>query len=78
MYLRALQRELALFFNDLIAANRAAVAPGPAVSDCKLLRGSKGVALVELRCAVEASNCMAFDGVLFKRELLTVSTTSLG
>eukprot|EP00878_Enallax_costatus_P025643 GHUV01027454.1.p1 GENE.GHUV01027454.1~~GHUV01027454.1.p1 ORF type:complete len:292 (+),score=105.60 GHUV01027454.1:240-1115(+) len=66
------ERELALFFNDLIAANRAAVAPGPAVSDCKLLRGSRGVALLELRCSVEASNCMAFDGVHFKMTRLTV------
>ena len=74
----ALQRELALFFNDLIAANRAAVAPGPAVSDRKLLRGSRGVALLELRCSVEASNCMAFDGVHFKMARLMVSITLVG
>lgn len=70
-----LQRELALFFNDLIATHGAAVAPGPAVSDCKFMRGSRGVAMLELRCSVEASNCMAFDGVQFRNSYLKVGCT---
>ncbi|KAF6256884.1 hypothetical protein COO60DRAFT_57976 [Scenedesmus sp. NREL 46B-D3] len=61
-----LERDLATFFGELMAANRAVVAPGPAVLGCRLLRSQPDTAVLELRCSVEASNCLAFDGVVFR------------
>ncbi|WIA31001.1 hypothetical protein OEZ86_001042 [Tetradesmus obliquus] len=61
-----LERDLATFFGTLMAANGAVVAPGPAVLGCRLLRNQPDTALLELRCSVEASNCLAFDGVVFR------------
>lgn len=72
-----LQRDLATFFGELMAANGAVVAPGPAVLGCRLLRNQPDTALLELRCSVEASNCLAFDGVVFRGCCLRVSSALL-
>uniref|UniRef100_A0A383VA07 RRM domain-containing protein n=1 Tax=Tetradesmus obliquus TaxID=3088 RepID=A0A383VA07_TETOB len=69
---KVLERDLATFFGELMAANGAVVAPGPAVLGCRLLRNQPDTALLELRCSVEASNCLAFDGVVFRGCCLNV------
>jgi hypothetical protein len=53
-----------------MAAHGAAVAPGAAVTSCTLQGAGASsprapAAVLQLRCSVEASNCLAFDGQLF-------------
>jgi hypothetical protein len=43
-----------------------------------MLRNQPDTALLELRCSVEASNCLAFDGVVFRGCCLRVSNASGG
>lgn len=57
-----------------MAANGAAVAPGRAVVSCRIQGGSPLTALLQLRCSVEASNCLAFNKMPWNGIVLKVSS----
>jgi splicing factor U2AF subunit len=59
-----LQEELRTFFEGVMASTGAAVAPGPPISSVKV-SSDRSYAFLELRSIEEASNAMAFDGILF-------------
>jgi hypothetical protein len=61
-------------FEALMAAHHAAVAPGKAVQSANILPGSPASAVLQLRCSVEASNCLAFDGLAWNGAVLKVIT----
>ncbi|KAF8068237.1 dscc1 [Scenedesmus sp. PABB004] len=60
------QHDLVAFLVDLMRAHGAAVAPGAPVTDSSPLGHDRGAALLQMRSAVEASNCLAFDSVTFQ------------
>lgn len=59
-------------FEGLMAAYHAAVAPGKVVQGANIQPGSPASAVLQLRCSVEASNCLAFDGVACNGAVLKV------
>jgi hypothetical protein len=65
-------QDLRNIFEGLIAANHAAVAPGSAVKSCDIQPGSPASAVLQLRCSAEASNCLAFDGLVWNTAVLKV------
>lgn len=65
-------QDLRNVFEGLMAANHAAVAPGKAVNSCAIQPGSPASAVLQLRCSVEASNCLAFDGLVWNGTVLKV------
>jgi len=67
--LLCLQLELEDLFNAQSAAHGAAVGPGAPVVNVSM---TDGHALVLLRCSIEASNCLLFNGVQFKGGILEV------
>ncbi|KAF6250409.1 hypothetical protein COO60DRAFT_1299308 [Scenedesmus sp. NREL 46B-D3] len=58
------QEELRAFFEGVMASTGAAVAPGPPIASVKV-SSDRSYAFLELRSVEEASNAMAFDGILF-------------
>jgi hypothetical protein len=65
-------QELRNMFEGLMAANCAAVAPGKAVKSCDIQPGTPASAVLQLRSPVEASNCLAFDGLMWNGAVLKV------
>jgi hypothetical protein len=68
-------QDLRNIFEGLIAANQAAVAPGSAVKSCDIQPGSPASAVLQLRCSAEASNCLAFDGLVWNTAVLKVNSS---
>ncbi|KAF6259756.1 hypothetical protein COO60DRAFT_972048 [Scenedesmus sp. NREL 46B-D3] len=58
------EEELRAFFEGVMASTGAAVAPGPPIASVKV-SSDRSYAFLELRSVEEASNAMAFDGILF-------------
>lgn len=56
------------FLNDCIARSNASIAPGNAVTFCRI-QPEKNFAFVEVRSAEEATNTLALDGVCMRGEI---------
>lgn len=65
-------------FEGLISTNHAAAAPGKAVKACNIQPGTPSSAVLQLRCSVEASNCLAFDGLVWNGGVLKVRAGTCG
>lgn len=60
-----IQEELRAFFEDVMNSTAATCAPGSSIASCKI-SSDKTYAFLEMRSVEEASNAMAFDGIVFK------------
>ncbi|KAF6259757.1 hypothetical protein COO60DRAFT_972046 [Scenedesmus sp. NREL 46B-D3] len=70
------EEELRAFFEGVMASTGAAVAPGPPIASVKV-SSDRSYAFLELRSVEEASNAMAFDGILFNDVNLKACVGSL-
>eukprot|EP00879_Flechtneria_rotunda_P003535 GHRR01003767.1.p1 GENE.GHRR01003767.1~~GHRR01003767.1.p1 ORF type:complete len:822 (+),score=334.64 GHRR01003767.1:175-2640(+) len=69
------EEELKVFFEHIMVSTGASISPGFAIASCKI-SSDKSYAFLEMRSVEEASNAMAFDGVVFQDTNLKIRRPS--